>query len=133
MFEQAYNTIKDRVDLLTDANQTGVVQLQPAKINFIDNVVERKADGSPDPQFVTNIHCAYSVKRKDSGSGTSVHLYFTQECGKIAYHVLFSNKTVFAGSHYADETLGKWVEEILGNFKAYAYVIARFMNVGKFS
>lgn len=131
MFEQAFNTIKDRTDLISNPRTVDVVKLLPTKINFIEGKTERKADGTPDPQSVTNIHCSYAVKRKGSDTGTSVHLYFAQECGKITYRVVFSNKTVFAGSHYADETLGKWVEEILGNFEAYACLIARFMNVGR--
>ena len=132
MYETAYNTINERIDQVTNANQTGAVQFQSPKINFINDTVERKPDGSPDPQFVSAIHCAYAVKRIGSDTGTSVHLYFTQLADKLNYRVVFSNRTVFTGSTYiASQKLADWVDVVLDNFKAYAYVIARFMNVGR--
>lgn len=132
MYETAYNTINERIGQVANANRNVTAQFQPSKIIFINDTAERKPDGSPDPQFVSAIHCAYAVKRIGSDTGTSVHLYFTQLADKLNYRVVFSNRTVFTGSTYiASKNLADWVDVVLDNFKAYAYVIARFMNVGR--
>jgi hypothetical protein len=132
MYEAAYNTINERIGQVANANRNVTAQFQPSKIIFINDKEERKSDGSPDQQFVSAIHCSYAVKRLGSDTGTSVHLYFTQLADKLNYRVVFSNKTVFAGSTYiASKNLADWVDVVLENFKAYAYVIARFMNVGR--
>lgn len=131
MYETAYNTINERIGQVTNANRNVTAQFQPSKIIFINDTVERKPDGSSDPQFVSAIHCAYAVKRIGSDTGTSVHLYFTQLADKLNYRVVFSSRTVFTGSTYIEsKNLADWVDVVLDNFKAYAYVIARFMNVG---
>lgn len=130
MHETAYNTINERIDQLTNANRNVVAQFQPSKIIFIDNTPVRKPDGSPDPNSVSSIHCSYAVKRVGSDTGTSVHLYFAQLADKLNYRVVFSNKTAFTGStRIESKHLADWVDEVLVDFKAYAYVIARFMNV----
>ena len=132
MYETAYNTINDRIAQVTNANQNVVAQFQPPKINFINDTPVRKPDGSTDPQSVSSVHCSYAVKRVGADTGTSVHLYFTQLADKINYRVVFSNKTAFTGStRIESKNLADWVDEVLVNFKAYAYVIARFMNVGR--
>lgn len=132
MYETAYNTINKSIGQFTNANRNVAAQFQPSNIIFINDKEERKPDGSPDPQFVSAIHCSYAVKRLGSATGTSVHLYFTQLADKLNYRVVFSSKTVFAGSTYIESKhLADWVDVVLDNFKAYAYVIARFMNVGR--
>ena len=132
MHETAYNTINDRIAQVTNANLNVVAQFQPPKINFINDTPVRKPDGSPDPKSVSSVHCSYAVKRVGSDTSTSVHMYFTQLADKINYRVVFSNKTAFTGSTLIEsKNLADWVDEVLVSFKAYAYVIARFMNVGR--
>lgn len=127
MYETAYNTINERIAQVTNANLNVVAQFQPPKINFINDTPVHRPDGSLD-----SIHCSYAVKRVGSNTGTSVHLYFTQLADKINYRVVFSNKTAFTGStRIESKNLADWVDEVLADFKAYAYVIARFMNVSR--
>lgn len=45
MFEQAFNTIQDRTDLISNPRTVDVVKLQPTKINFIEGKTERLASG----------------------------------------------------------------------------------------